>query len=228
MLIERCIDAQATTVLWVALCVNISLLLVFAIQPSGMARTPFKKWLTQFVPEPAERSTYVLLTNVAMILIFAFWQPMGGIVWEAKSAWAIYAIHGLYFIGWGLLFYATCAICHFDLFGLRQVWLYFRGKPYTPYEFRIPKVYKFVRHPLYVAWLVIFWAAPVMTVSHLLFAVVTTGYILVAIQFEERDLISHFGDKYRSYKKSVPMLIPRFRSRKSTSTKPSRVATGQH
>ena len=212
--IPNTLDSEPRVELITAIAINLSLLVVFAIQHSGMARPAFKDWLTKFVPEPAERSTYVLMSNIAMILFYAFWQPMGGTVWAIENSFAVGAVYGMYFLGWGLLFISTCAICHFDLFGLRQVWFYFRGKKYIPYEFRIPKLYTVVRHPIYVGWLMILWAAPVMTVSHLLFAVGTTAYILVAIQLEERDLVTQFGKKYINYRKDVPMLIPGLASKK--------------
>ena len=206
--IPNTLDSEPRVELLTAIGINLALLTFFAVQHSGMARPGFKQWLTKFIPESAERSTYVLMSNVAMILVFVFWQPMGGTVWSFENAFAVGSIYGIYFLGWALLFVSTCAICHFDLFGLRQIWLNFRGQPYVPYEFRIPALYTVVRHPIYVAWLMIFWSAPVMTFSHLLFAVGTTAYILVAIQLEERDLVKHFGQEYVDYRESVPMLVP--------------------
>ena len=204
----RALDSQPTMDPWLALAVDFGLLMLFALQHSGMARPGFKKWLTRWIPQPAERSTYVLVSNLAMIALFVLWQPIGGYVWSLSTDWAVIAIYATYFAGWVLLFYSTCAICHFDLFGLRQVWLNFRGQPYRPYEFRVPGIYKFVRHPIYVAWLIIFWATPTMTFAHLVFAVGTTIYILAAIQLEERDLIGAFGKSYRRYQARVPMLVP--------------------
>ncbi len=222
--IPNSLDSSPRVDLLAAIGINLGLLTMFAVQHSGMARPGFKNWLTRYIPEPVERSTYVLLSNIAMILIFAFWQPMGGTVWSVSGQFLAGAIYGLYFLGWLVLFVSTFAICHFDLFGLRQVWLYFRGRPYVPHEFRIPMIYTVVRHPIYVGWLMIFWAAPVMTFSHLLFAVGTTCYILVAIQLEERDLIQQFGQKYTQYKQQVPMLIPgitRSQSRTGTWNQPA-------
>jgi protein-S-isoprenylcysteine O-methyltransferase Ste14 len=145
-----------------------------------------------------------------MIALFWLWQPMGGVIWNFDSVAGIYTMYTVYAAGWLLLFYSTFLINHFDLLGLRQVWLQLRGKPYTPVPFRSPWLYRQVRHPLYVGWLMIFWAAPTMTVAHLLFAIVTTAYILVAVRFEERDLINEHPE-YREYRQRVPMLIPLFK-----------------
>ena len=214
--IANSLDSPARIPLAPALLINLGLLLLFGIQHSGMARQGFKKWLSRYIPEAAVRSTYVLVSNFAMILFFLFWQPLGRKLWEIEDAFAVGAIYGLYFLGWAVLFASSFAICHFDLFGLRQVWLHFRAQSYVPHTFRISTLYKIVRHPLYVGWLIIFWAAPVMTFSHLLFAVGTTLYILIAIQLEEKDLIRLFGRKYLDYRKRVPMLIPGIGSRKSS------------
>jgi protein-S-isoprenylcysteine O-methyltransferase Ste14 len=172
-----------------------------------MARPAFKRWWTRIVPQAAERSTYVLFSSLALILLFWFWQPMGGKVWELTAPAAVYAMHVIYALGWALLLYSTFLINHFDLFGLRQVWLHATGKPYTQLQFKTPWLYQQVRHPLYVGWLMIFWATPTMTVAHLVFAVMTTAYILVAIQFEERDLID-LHPEYADYRRRVPMLLP--------------------
>ena len=206
--IKNSLDGEPRMALLPAIAIDLMLLILFALQHSGMARQGFKKWLTTYIPEPAERSTYVLFSNLAMILFFVYWQPLAGSVWRIQDPFATGAIYGLYFLGWGLLFASTFAICHFDLFGLRQVWCNFRGQPYVPHEFRIPMLYNIVRHPLYLGWLVIFWATPVMSYSHLFFAIGTTLYVVIAIQMEEKDLISQFGCKYRDYRKRVPMLIP--------------------
>ena len=213
--ITRTLDSDPNMATVSALGIDLLLLTLFAMQHSGMARPRFKDWMKKQIPESAERSTYVLLSNFAMIAIFAFWQPIGGSIWTVEHPFFVGAIYGVYFVGWTLLFVSTCAICHFDLFGIRQVWCYFQCKQYVPREFRVPALYSVVRHPLYVGWLIIFWATPTMTLSHLVFAAGTTFYILVAIQLEERDLIRQFGKKYLSYQKLVPMLVPRvIRSRK--------------
>jgi protein-S-isoprenylcysteine O-methyltransferase Ste14 len=201
------LDSPRDAPLAAALLVNLGLLAVFAVQHSVMARPFFKRWLTRFVPEAAERSTYVLVSSLLMIAMFLWWQPMGGSVWNIESQAGIKAMYAVYFAGWLLLLYTTFLINHFDLFGLRQVSLQLIGRPYTPVQFRSPWLYRQVRHPLYVGWLMIFWATPTMTVAHLVFAIMTTTYILVAIQFEENDLIREHPE-YREYRKQVPMLIP--------------------
>jgi protein-S-isoprenylcysteine O-methyltransferase Ste14 len=197
-----------------ALGINLGLLSLFAIQHSGMARQSFKRWLTHFVPVSAERSTYVLMSSLALALLFAFWQPMGGVVWNVTSVSARSAIIGLYLLGWMILLYATFLIDHFDLFGLKQVWRALVGETYKPPQFHTPGMYRIVRHPLYVGWIIIFWAAPTMTLAHLVFAGVATAYILVAIQFEERDLVAAFGEAYESYRSRTPMLVPRLWARR--------------
>jgi protein-S-isoprenylcysteine O-methyltransferase Ste14 len=196
-----------------ALAIDLGLLGAFAIQHSGMARPAFKGWWTRIVPEAAERSTYVLVSSLALIALFVLWEPIGGLVWQVpEGPWQALMI-GLYAFGWLLLLYATFLIDHFDLFGLKQAWRRLLNKPYEPPKFRTPGLYKLVRHPLYIGWLIIFWAAPTMTVAHLVFAVMTTAYILIAIQFEERDLVSAFGDDYSAYRRRTPMLMPRLAPR---------------
>ena len=172
------LDAAPSKPLGYALAVNVGLLAIFALQHSGMARPAFKRWWTRIVPEAAERSTYVLLSSLAMIVLYVFWQPIGGIVWSANNEKTRDGLIGLYLFGWLLLLYSTFLIDHFDLFGLKQVWRQFRGKAYIPPQFHTPSLYKLVRHPLYIGWLIIFWSCSVMTVAHLAFAVITTAYIL--------------------------------------------------
>ena len=200
-----------------ALAIDGGLLALFAVQHSGMARPAFKRWLTRFVPGPAERSTYVLLSNAALFLLFWQWRPLGGVVWEVPGPVARAAVHALFAAGWVTVFIATCLINHLDLFGVRQVWLAFRGVPYTPPQFVTPWAYRVVRHPLYVGWLTAFWAAPTITAAHLLFAGGTTAYILAAIRWEERDLVAAHPE-YAAYRRRVPMLLPRFSSRKRSPT----------
>ena len=209
--VPRAIDGPVQGGFAESLLVDLGLLLLFALQHSVMARPAFKRWLTRFVPEPAERSTYVLASSLALIALFAFWRPLGGEIWTlggtaAAAMWALCAF------GWSLVLAATFLIDHFDLFGLRQVWLNLRGLPYTAIGFRSPGPYKVVRHPLYVGWLFAFWATPVMSVTHLVFAAATTAYILVAIRFEERDLLEALGETYRNYRARVPMLVPSLRA----------------
>jgi methanethiol S-methyltransferase len=193
---------------WQALAIDLGLLAVFAIQHSGMARPAFKRWWTRIVPEPAERSTYVLISSLLLVGLFVWWRPLGGVIWET-SGWARSAVIALYGFGWALLLYSTFLIDHFDLFGLRQVWRRMKAAPYEAPKFYTPSLYKLVRHPLYVGWLVIFWAAPTMTAAHLVFALMTTAYILVAIQLEERDLAVAFPNDYPDYRRKTPMLLPR-------------------
>jgi len=195
-----------------ALAIDLGLLGLFAVQHSVMARPAFKRWWTRFVPEAVERSTYVLFSSLALVALFIFWEPIGGIVWDTTGAVRGLVI-ALYLMGWALLLYTTFLIDHFDLFGLKQVWRRLRGSPYEPPHFYTPSLYKIVRHPLYIGWLTIFWAAPTMTVAHLVFALATTAYILIAIQLEEHDLVDAFGETYVTYRRNTPMLIPRLRRR---------------
>jgi methanethiol S-methyltransferase len=202
-----------------ALAIDVALLGAFAIQHSGMARPAFKRWWTRFVPEPAERSTYVLVSSLALVALFMLWEPIGGVVWSVPVGNARGFVIGLYLFGWLLLLYTTFLIDHFDLFGLKQVWRRLGGKSYRSPQFRTPGLYRLVRHPLYIGWLVIFWSAPTMTMAHLIFALVTTTYILVAIQLEERDLVAAFGEDYTQYRSRTPMIVPRlwpFRRRAAT------------
>jgi protein-S-isoprenylcysteine O-methyltransferase Ste14 len=191
-----------------AVVIDAGLLLLFALQHSIMARPKFKRWWTRLVPQELERSCYVLMSSLCLFMLMWQWQPIGGQIWsvENKTLQSLLLIGNL--TGWAIVFISTFLINHFDLFGLRQVWLYFKGQSYTPLPFRLPGFYRLVRHPLYLGFLVAFWSAPVMTVAHLLFAMLTTAYIITAIQWEERDLLRHFGEKYREYKKWAPMLIP--------------------
>lgn len=205
------IDGPVVDSLGVALAINGGLILLFGLQHSIMARPAFKRWWTQFVPQPIERSTYVLASCLLMILLMWQWRPMGGIVWEVTHPAGRWALYALFAVGWLMVPAVSLLIHHFDLFGTRQVWLHLRGQPYTHLSFRTPGAYRFVRHPLYVGWIIAFWATPTMTVAHLVFAVLLTLYILVAIPIEERDLSAHFGAKYEDYRRRVGALIPRFR-----------------
>ncbi|MFO0833211.1 MAG: isoprenylcysteine carboxylmethyltransferase family protein [Phycisphaerales bacterium] len=196
-----------------AAAINTALLCIFAVQHSVMARPWFKARWTRLVPEPIERSTYVLFSSLALIAIFAFWQPLGGVVWHAQTPALRYALFGLLAAGLLLVLATTFMINHADLFGLRQVWLYARNRHYTHLPFKTPWLYSIVRHPLYAGWFISFWATPTMTAAHLLFAVATTVYILVAIRWEERDLIEFHGQAYITYRQRVPKLIPGTRAR---------------
>lgn len=208
LIVPRSIDSATSIPLNIALVVNLSLLGIFGVQHSLMARPWFKDWWTQIVPKPVERSTYVLFSSLCLIALFYFWQPMGIEIWNVENSWAQAIFYSLFAFGWLVVLVATFLINHFDLFGLRQVYLYLIGQQYTPLRFATPGPYKLVRHPLYVGWLFAFWATPTMTLAHLFFALVTTVYILVAIQLEERDLMKVHGQAYADYRHRVPMLIP--------------------
>ncbi|MCZ7648013.1 MAG: isoprenylcysteine carboxylmethyltransferase family protein [Planctomycetota bacterium] len=202
------LDGAAIDPWWLALAIDAGLIGVFALQHSGMARPAFKRWWTRMVPEPIERATYVLLSCVALALLFWQWRPLGGTVWSVEDPGLKGLLDTVACAGWLGVPAASFFINHFDLFGLRQAWLHLRGKPYTPLRFGVPGPYKYVRHPLYVAWLMAFWATPTMSVAHLVFALGMSAYILMAIRVEERDLEAFHGAAYRAYRKRVPMLIP--------------------
>jgi protein-S-isoprenylcysteine O-methyltransferase Ste14 len=206
--VPKTIDSGTPAPLVEALAVNLVLLAIFALQHSIMARKSFKRWWTQFVPEPVERATYVLLSTLALALLFWQWRPLPAVVWQIGDPAAAMIVQGLALLGWVIVFVSTFLISHFELFGLQQVFVHLDGRSLQPGRFRAPGLYRLVRHPLYFGFLVAFWAAPVMTLGHLLFAVATTGYVLVGIALEERDLVAAFGDEYRAYRKRVAMLIP--------------------
>ncbi|MEZ4735432.1 MAG: NnrU family protein [Caldilineaceae bacterium] len=208
MVVPKSIDIGAATPFRQALLIDLVLLAVFAIQHSGMARPAFKVWWTRIIPRPIERSTYVLLASLALVLLFRQWRPLPGIVWQVDNAigyWALYALSGL---GWLIVLFSTFLINHFDLFGLRQGFMHAQGRTYKELGFRTPVLYKMIRHPIMLGFHIAFWATPTMTVGHLLFAGMTTAFMLIAIQLEERDLITYFGDAYRTYRRQTPMLIP--------------------
>jgi len=206
--VPKSMDSAARMSFWPALGIDALLLLLFAVQHSVMARPAFKEVLTRLIPAAAERSTYVLCSSLLLMALFAFWQAIGGVVWNFTNPVVHNAINTVFGLGFALVFVATLLINHFDLFGLRQVVLYLARKPYTYLEFRTPLFYRYVRHPLYVGWLIAFWATPTMTGAHLLFAVLTSAYILTAIRWEERDLVIVHGSKYQDYQTRVPKLIP--------------------
>jgi methanethiol S-methyltransferase len=207
-LVPKSVDTGEPGELIPALLINAALLAVFAIQHSVMARPGFKAWWTQFVSPSIERSTYVLLSDLALALLFWQWQPLPDVIWHVDNDAGAIALYALSALGWLMALASTFAISHFDLFGLRQVYLYLRDERYRQVDFRLVGLYKLVRHPLMLGFLIAFWATPHMTLGHLMFAVATTLYILIALQFEERDLLKHFGGKYRAYKDRVPMLFP--------------------
>lgn len=210
--VPKGIDAGEVGPMGTALVVDLLLLTLFAVQHSVMARPAFKRWWTTFVPEPVERSTYVLLSSLVLLLLYWQWRPMPDLVWQVNGVgaallWAAFAA------GWAIVLLSTLMIGHFDLFGLAQVYRYLRDLKPTDSRFITPGFYKLVRHPIMTGFIVAFWATPEMSVGHLLFAVVTTAYIVVALQLEERDLIGEFGERYREYREEVPILFPSFRKR---------------
>lgn len=207
-LVPTTLDGEARMPFAPALAIDLGLLALFALQHSVMARPAFKRMWTRIVAPPLERPIYVLASSLCLIVMFVLWQPLGGVIWSFESAFARAAAHALFAFGWGLVLVTTFLINHFDLFGLRQVWFALRGETYRPLRFVEPGPYKLVRHPLYVGWLFAFWSTPTMTAAHLVFAIMTTAYILVAIRFEERDLLAHHGADYASYRRRVPMLVP--------------------
>jgi protein-S-isoprenylcysteine O-methyltransferase Ste14 len=207
ILVPKSIDTPRTVPVLQAILVNTALLALFAVQHSVMARPAFKRWWTRYVPEPVERSTYVLLSSLCLFLLFWLWQPMGGRVWHVADPVASAVLQTVFATGWLIILLTSFLIDHFDLFGLRQTWLYFRGRAYTHPAFATPGPYRLVRHPLYVGWLLAFWATPTMTAAHAFFAIMTTAYILIAIQFEERDLARAFPE-YQAYREQVPMFVP--------------------
>lgn len=207
-IVPKSIDSGRTIPLGEALLLNAALLAVFAVQHSVMARPGFKRVWTRIIPKQAERSTYVLLSSLALIALFRLWQPMGGVVWNIEQPVLRAVLYGLFAVGFLLVLISTFLINHFDLFGLRQVYLYLRGKKYTQLRFGTPILYRHVRHPLYLGWLFAFWATPTMTIAHLVFAIATTAYIFIAIQLEEKDLIDAYGNDYKRYRETVPMILP--------------------
>jgi protein-S-isoprenylcysteine O-methyltransferase Ste14 len=207
--VPKSIDSPATMPTAPALLIDLALLVVFAVQHSLMARPFFKRWLTKVVPQEAERSTYVLASSLALILLVTYWQPLGGMVWEVVSVAGVALLYALFAAGWALVLLSTFLINHFDLFGLRQSWFALQGRPYEPVQFRQPWLYRQVRHPLYVGFFIALWATPTMTITHLVFAVMASAYIVVGTLLEERDLKMHHPE-YVEYAKRVPRYIPRF------------------
>jgi len=191
-----------------ALLINTGLLLLFAVQHSGMARMGFKRVWTKVVPQHIERSTYVLAASLALLAVVYFWQPMPTVIWQVDAPIGRMVLQVLFWIGWALVLLSTFLLGHFDLFGLKQVWLHWSGKAYEPPTFAVPGPYKLTRHPLYLGFIIAFWSAPTMTAGHLFFSVVTTAWILLAIQLEERDLIRIHGEQYAVYRSGVSMLVP--------------------
>lgn len=216
--VPKSIDSGPQVALSVALAIDFALLALFALQHSIMARQWFKAAWTRIVPSSVERSTYVLFSSVALLVLFWKWQPIGYVIWSVENVSGRSVLPAMYALGWIIVLVATFLINHFDLFGLRQVWLHLRGQAYTPLKFRTPALYRIVRHPLYVGWLLVFWSAPRMTLTHLVFAIATTAYILIAIQLEERDLARIHGE-YEEYRRRVPMLLPFGKSQRAKQAK---------
>lgn len=207
--VPKSIDSGEAGPLVAALLVNSGILLAFVVQHTVMARPAFKRWWTTFIPESIERSTFVLAASLILIALFVFWRPMPATVWHVETPWLRWLISGTSMFGWAIVFASSFMVSHFDLFGLRQVGYRLLDRPYRPLEFRIRGLYRFVRHPLMVGFLIAFWATPTMSVGHLLFAGLTTAYIFFGVAIEERDLVAHFGERYRAYRRAVPALLPR-------------------
>jgi protein-S-isoprenylcysteine O-methyltransferase Ste14 len=223
LVVPFAIDSAPRSSAPVALAVDLALIALFGVQHSVMARPAFKRWLTKVVPASIERSTYVLASTAVLILLVAAWQPIPLAIWRAEGALAV-ALQAGSLLGFGIVLYSTFLIDHFDLFGLRQVFLAWRGSAYTEKRFVTPQLYRFVRHPLYVGWMIAFWSAPVLTVGHALFASGLTVYILIAIRYEERDLAAMLGEPYRRWRDATPMFVPRARARRTAASAPVEAA----
>ncbi|MCG2629588.1 isoprenylcysteine carboxylmethyltransferase family protein [Bradyrhizobium sp. WYCCWR 13023] len=217
--IDKSIDVGSTATLNEAIILNLLLMGLFAVQHSVMARPAFKRWSAQFLAPACQRSTYVLLSSLILILLFWQWRPIPTVIWRTDGP-AAFLLTSVHWLGWLIAFASTHMIDHFDLFGVRQAFVAWRGAKIPGQSFRTPLLYKIVRHPIMLGFLLAFWATPVMTLGHLLFALANTAYILVALQFEERDLIAEFGATYQDYRRRVPMLLPRLFARRQTKGAP--------
>ena len=206
--VSKSIDSGPVAPLPESLLVDAALLLAFAVPHSVMARAGFKRWWTTIVPPPIERSTYVLISSLLLVLLLSQWHPIPAAVWSIETPALQFALQALGWLGWATVLVSTFLIDHFDLFGLRQVWLHLRGRPVTPPTFRTPGLYRYCRHPIMLGFIVAFWSTPRMSIGHLIFAAATTGYILVAIQIEERDLLRLHGAQYEEYRRRTSMLVP--------------------
>lgn len=224
-LVPKSIDSDSAGPVGVAVVVNLLLMALFAAQHSIMARPAFKRVWTRLVPEPIERSTYVLVSCLVTIVMMWQWRTIDTVVWDVQSPWLKAALWTLFAIGWLMIPAVSLLINHFDLFGTRQVWLHWKRQDYTALPFREPLAYKHVRHPLYIGWAIAFWATPTMTVGHVLFAGVLTVYMALAAVVEERDLIAHFGRQYEDYRRRVPMFVPLLKPRTVTAVEFKHEAT---
>jgi len=207
-IVPKSIDSGPAIAPITALSINAALLSLFVVQHTIMARRGFKRWFTKFIPASMERSTFVLLASGCLLLLFWQWRPVPDLIWNVEAPWARGVLSALSLTGWGIVFLASFMVSHFDLFGLRQVWTQLLRRTPQPISFRLVGLYRVVRHPLMLGFLVAFWATPTMTVGHLFFAIMTTAYIIVGVAIEERDLVHEFGDRYRSYRRQVPAIIP--------------------
>ena len=206
--VPRSVDHGLNAPIGEAVLINVLLLAAFGVQHSVMARPAFKAWWTRFVPPTIERSTYVWLSSAVLVLLYWQWRTMPAVIWDVRQPAGRLAVWALFWLGWAIALASTFMINHFDLFGLRQVYSAWRAKPYTDLDFRVRFLYRLVRHPLMLGFLIAFWATPLLTAGHLVFAAAMTAYILIATQLEERDLVAALGDQYRNYRREVPMLLP--------------------
>jgi protein-S-isoprenylcysteine O-methyltransferase Ste14 len=223
LLVPRTVDHGLPAPIGQAVLVDVLLVGAFGVQHSVMARPTFKAWWTRFVPTSIERSTYVVLSSAVLVLLYWQWRTIPAVIWDVRAPAGRLVVWAVFWLGWAIALASTFMVSHFDLFGLRQVYLAWRGKPYTHIGFHARFLYRLVRHPLMLGFLIAFWAAPTMTAGHLLFSIAMTGYILIAVQLEERNLVAALGDQYRNYRRDVPMLVPLARSHRHPTE-----AVGQH